>query len=185
MHRLLQGINVLLDRGLMASAPMAVSDNVNTVACALFTSFRLKRPILYHISSAANHGQGPTCRHMVLPQAITLRLEACCGQLAFGPISGDWRHLLPTWCHGLSHELIDNPHAFVDLLGNSHTALRMHEVEDELLGVFDARMACIRDVLPCILTLLRAGDNEVKLDVQWVFHAVLQPRSLKSWCGRW
>jgi hypothetical protein len=51
--------------------PMSVSNNVNVVAFARLTSSRLKRPRL---------------RGLALPHTMTLRLETCRSQLAFGLI---------------------------------------------------------------------------------------------------
>jgi hypothetical protein len=71
VYCLLQGVNVLLDRGWIQSIPMSGSNNVNAVAFARLTSSRLKWPIL---------------RGMALRHTVTLRLEACRSQLAFGLI---------------------------------------------------------------------------------------------------
>src|SRR5215475_4165852 len=71
VYCLLQGVNVLLDRGWIQSIPMSGSNNVNAVVFARLTSSRLKRPIL---------------RGMALQHTATLRLEACRSQLAFGLI---------------------------------------------------------------------------------------------------
>jgi hypothetical protein len=70
-HCLLQGAIVLLDRGRIPSVPMSVSNNVNAVTFARLTSSRLKWPRL---------------RGMALPHTMTLRLEVCRSQLAFGLI---------------------------------------------------------------------------------------------------